>query len=149
MMRITRRVLPAFLLALALLLPACGRPFGDDGGTGPRFTPSISRLQISAGNVFCDEEFEISFNFSDPQKDITRIDLVFSGESGGLVTESLDWNDTTRVTHPKDAVSGTATITFAFNCEDDNPADTYELSVTVIDSKDHVSNVLTDTIKLL
>jgi hypothetical protein len=132
---------------LAVILCGCGNPFGGEE-TGSRFTPEIEGLTVDRVSVYCDIVFEVSFDYRDNQGDIEFVHLLFMGEGGTVIDETLDWISSRVTLEKTSGKPDRAVVTCSFDCSRNDPEGRYVIQVKVEDKKGHVSNELRGEISL-
>lgn len=134
------------VLTAGSVLMSCSNPFGSNDGP-TRFTPQIKNLEVSRSSVFCGREFEISFDYHDPQEDIIIINLLLIGEDNpGLIIDAIGWDSTELVDLTTE--EGRAIIDYTIDCDLDSPNGRYTLRVSLDDEKGHTSNELYEELRI-
>jgi hypothetical protein len=137
-------VVAAVLAAGALIaLPGCDWLSGSESGS--RQSPFLSGLSINPSSVFCGKTFTISFNYDDPQADVTSVKVTLQRAGDSAVREeSPPW--------PAEEVNRSAGAVvlgdFSFPCDSTAKGGNWAVTVSVEDLRGHKSNALTGTIRL-
>jgi hypothetical protein len=126
-------------LAVVALAPGCDWLKGSD--MIRRQSPFLSSLGVSPSTVACATEFEVSFDYDDPQGDIFSVSIILEHVGDSRTRDmSAVWNS------EFSRSSGRATYPVTFSCAD--PKGSWKVSVTVEDDVGHSSNVLTGSVTL-
>lgn len=131
------------VLALGLLFAAAGCDWLKSSGTLSRVSPFISSLSFSRSNVLRAQPFEISFNYDDPQDDISLLTVTLQHTTSSAVRRVQVLWDFTALNL---LVGGQASYTYSFS--EDSPGGRWAVTVQVEDAKGHASNQLSGEIIL-
>ncbi len=106
-----------------------------------RSSPFLSGLSISPSTVLCGSDYTVSFDYDDPQEDISQATVTLQHEGDSSVsTETFSW--------PDDLSRGAGTASFDLSTSCDSADGTWSVSVEVEDDRGHTSNILTGEISL-
>jgi hypothetical protein len=124
---------------------------GPEGGV----SPFVTDLRISRSSVPCGVDFQLRFQYNDPQNDVEIMRITFQHEDGfTFIREILFQTDggifLPEGTDPPEediyggvldlTVPGRATYTFNFECGIGLPTGAYLISVQLIDDNGHESS---------
>jgi hypothetical protein len=142
-------------LAVTLIL-GTGCDFFQSSGPEGGVTPFISDLRISRSAVACETDFQLRFQYSDPQDDIEFMRVTFTHENGFVFIHELLFQTNGGIVLPEGAdppeeeifggvldltVPGRATYTYQFECDAGLPRGAWLIGVQLIDDNGHESNV--------
>jgi hypothetical protein len=145
MMRRLMLCSPALVAGLALVALA-GCDYLKGSGTSSRVSPFISGMGVSKASVLCDVDFDVSFDYSDPQNDISQMTVTFFN-TGTQTTREVKVNFVDGA--PLNLkTGGRAIYTTHFFCSPPDPGGTWTIKVVLDDLKGHLSNELSHDINL-
>ena len=137
-----RIVTCATLLALGSLAALPGCDWLKSSGSTERASPFISGLSISPGAVLCGAGYTVSFDYNDPQGDISGVTIFLALENDAAV--HLDVSPTWPTNQSR--ASGNVSFPLSFTCG--SRGGRYSVTVQLVDDRGHLSNLLTGTVTL-
>jgi len=141
-MKRARTALLGVLAIAAVALPGCDWLKGS--GSGSRVSPFLSSLSFSRPTVLCDQVFQLSFDYDDPQRDVSLLLVSFQHATSATRRDrSVLWEDGGDLDLQ---TSGRAAYSFSFSCSD--PGGAWNVEVQVEDIKGHLSNSLHGSVTL-
>jgi len=137
-----RATLLGTLAIAAFALAGCDWLKGS--GSGARVSPFLSGIGFTRSTVLCNQPFGISFDYDDPQRDISLLSVSLQhGASTSRRDRQVLWDDGGDLDL---TTVGRAVYTFSFSCSD--PGGSWTVEVQVEDLKGHLSNTLRGTVNL-
>jgi hypothetical protein len=151
--------------AAIMALGGCG--FFESSGPEGGVSPFVSDYRVSPAAVPCDQDFTISFSYSDPQNDVEFMRVTYRHEDGFTIEEEVLWEQGGGIFGLEDleltdeqlealdepgfldlSVPGRATYTTQFECGSGVPRGTYVVTVVLIDDNGHESSPRSDNLRL-